>query len=578
MRRYEPPSEEEVALEKYVSHCHDVLLKNEILMEYLQGNLRGLTPESITRARLGFCSSKEMYPPTEADVKLKLAYDNGKWVLDNRIVIPYISDGIIVKVRGRINPSTESDRKYLDCPGAQKLPYIPQTIDPKEEVLVCESEFSALLAVQNGIQAIGVPGAGSWEKSWFKNLTNIFLSFDGDDGGREGMTKFAQEVPEFRRVDLPEGFDVTEYLVSFGVDSFRKLLDNAVLYLNKRPQKDDRFDKIVEDFSSWAWTNGSLLGPKISWAPRLEEMLSGWAPGLILIGAEASSGKSTMLVKSLYELCQENDNVLGVYLSLDDTWKEAMLRMVSLHAGIDFNEVRSPRHSFDNPDDSSRRNLDKLAHFNASLESLKDLKKNLVLRDITYGRSLSYLRNFFAMLRAKYPQRRIVVFIDSLALISSEQADQDESEGSTKMNWKAYLASELKLLCTKYNLCVVTPTDLRKINNVWQYPTKADLKDAAELDYEANAIILITNMYMKLKDKTPQDLMWYDDESNKHKPIIRLDIAKNKLTGKRGLIHMYFDDELCNFSEATEDQSREIEMAHDTAKSEYFKKFKEVKQ
>ena len=575
-RRFEPPSLEEQAFELFVSICAQRLEAEEPLMEYLTKD-RGFTLETIKTARLGYCDPRSMYEADDVSTSIGLSYSSKEWVLKNRIIIPYLEDGVILKVRGRANPFHEKEKaKYLDLPSAQVLPFIPTYLDPTKPTVVAEGELSALMLRQHDIQALAIPGAQTFDKSWTRGLTNIFVALDPDDAGRQGLKKFIDEVQEFRRVDLPEGFDVDSYINTFGIDSFNRLLDNAVLYLHKRPQKDDRFDKVVDDFSSWIWTNDRLLGPKISWAPRLEEILSGWAPGLILIGAEGSTGKSTFIVKSLYELCTENEDVIGVYLSLDDTWMEAMLRLTSLHSQIDFNQVRSPRESFDNPFDATKKDPEKLARFLDAVDTLKNLKDRLILRDVMYGNSLPYLRTFFEALRNKHPHKRIVVFIDSLAKISSGGEDKSLADNTPTTNWKSYIAKELKYLTTKHNICLVTPTDLSKINSPWQQPQRADLKDAAELDYEANVVILISNMHMKLKAKCPLDFTWYDEGTSKTKPIIRCDIAKNKITGKRSIVHFYFDDELCDFSEATREQSKEFEQALDQGRIDYYKKNKEL--
>jgi replicative DNA helicase len=535
MRRYEPPTPQEVEMEAYVSACQSALLNDANLMQWFAD--RGIPEDAVKAQRFGYHDNTLMGKPNELDVELGLTWpdkSNGTkapaWMLDKHITIPYIRDGIIVGVRGRIHPNLQNNpgvQKYMSLHGAKGMPYYPSSIDPEEPVIICEGELDAVLLRLQGIQAIGVPGALNANMDWFQGFTRLYISFDGDDAGREGGDKLLKHLTEVRRIEMPEGYDASDYIQAFGAQSFTILMNRAVLYLHGKPQKEDRFSNLVTDYANWAWSNGTLLGPRIPWAPRFEEKMSGWAPGLILVGAEANSGKSCFKVKSLYELCVENpDDTIGVYLSLDDTWQEAMTRLMSLHSGIDFNKIVTPRHNI-----AHDPNL--LKQYTDAFESLKQIE-NLIVRDATYGRSLSYLKSTFSSLRSKYPDKRIVVFIDSLAKITSDSGDDETPmEMSTKTNWKSYLASELKYLTTKHNICVVTATDLRKLNGA-RRPTRDDLKDAAELAYEANAILLCYNDLRRMRDDAV--LYWTDPDTGERESIFEIIFDKNKITGKLGTV------------------------------------------
>jgi hypothetical protein len=816
MRLYEPPSKQEQTFEDFVAEAQNLLALDPTMMQYLLD--RGFTHATITGARLGLCPR---HLPTPEDIEFGLAYPGGKWVLHDRLIIPYIQDGIVVTVRGRQLPGEETEKKYLSLPNSTTPPYVVGTIDMDKPVLLCEGEFDALLAHQHGFQAIGIPGAQHFEKDkeHISHLPNLYIAFDGDDAGRKGMDKVIKSLTEARRVDLPEGFDVGEYLNQFGPASFQNLIDKAELYLHGKHQKEDRFAIVVENYADWAWSNGKLLGPTISWAPRMEKALSGWSPGLILIGAEAhcfalgtevlmydgttkkvedvqigdqvmgpdstprnvtslsrgtaplhkvktrtmdytvtgnhilalrryshkqidfemtvdefykqtdwfksksmmyrtpgvdfqeqpteispyylglwlgdgqhipreflvnsrearlsllaglidsdghlsgetyeivqknqtlandivwlarslgfyasvtpcqktctnngktgtyyrvyllgdfsdvptlltrksfirktipryglneevtvtpagigefagftvdgdhlflgadftvlhNSGKSCFLVKSLYEVAIENPtDTVAVYLSLDDTIEEAMTRMLSLHSDVEFGLVRQPRNA---PVEAQKK-------VEAAVKTLKRLD-NLILRDATYGRSLNYLSTLFEKLRQKYPEKRIVVFIDSLAKIVPDL--HTETESGPKANWKAYLASELKYLSTKHGLCIVTPTDLRKING-FRRPVRDDLKDAAELAYEANVILLGYNDLKKNREDAA--ITWVGPEGDPE-PILEFNIDKNKITGITGNIRYRMLGATSNFQEVsfTEDQQYDIVMRNQIAQS-----------
>jgi replicative DNA helicase len=256
------------------------------------------------------------------------------------------------------------------------------------------------------------------------------------------------------------------------------------------------------------------------------------------------------LVKSLYEACVDNpEDTVGVYISLDDTYQEALTRLLSLHSGIDFNKIVTPRTSI-----ASDPEL--LVRYQDAIQSLKAIP-NLIVRDATYGRSLTYLRSFFASLRSKYPDKRLVVFVDSLAKITGD-TDQDEGDSqSTKMNWKAYLASELKYLTTKHNICLATPTDLRKLNGS-RRPLRDDLKDAAELAYEANVILLMYNDLRRMRDDAV--LTWVHPDTGETEAVFEVIIDKNKITGKIPTIRFRMHGGTSNFWEVTESEETAFDL------------------
>jgi hypothetical protein len=168
---------------------------------------------------------------------------------------------------------------------------------------------------------------------------------------------------------------------------------------------------------------------------------------------------------------------------------------------------------------------------------------------------LKYLKSFFASLRAKYPEKRIVVFIDSLAKVTADGADDDDVGGLTvRLTWKAYLASELKYLSTAYDLTIVTPADLRKQNGVIR-PGEDDLKDCAELAYEAQVILM---GYSDIRHNAETPLSWCDPDGNLQ-PIVEWNCIKNKFTGKTGRIRYRFWGDYSDFNELTESEDADLD-------------------
>ena len=85
----------------------------------------------------------------------------------------------------------------------------------KPQVIVAEGEIDTLTLLQNGFNACGVLGANSFKEEWAERLAEaekVYISFDGDEAGREGNKKIAALIgPQARMVSMPEGEDINDY-------------------------------------------------------------------------------------------------------------------------------------------------------------------------------------------------------------------------------------------------------------------------------------------------------------------------------------------------------------------------------
>lgn len=554
-RRYDPPTPVEQALENFTHKAEEFLWTNVKMLDYLKE--RGLSEQTIRAMRLGYWPDGDLgwEIGSEAAIEIGLKKPTNEWTLRDRIIIPYTRDGIVETVRGRANPFGDDKIKYMSLPGTEVTLFYPQALDVASPIFIAEGEFDAIVLYQVGYQALASPGANVGIAKQLLSFPRCYICFDGDDAGRSGAKAIKNQVPEVYEVSLPDGMDVSDYIKTYGEDSFTHLVANAKFYVNGKEQTDDRLDISITQWEDWAWSNGELLGPKICWAPRLEKALSGWSRGLFLVGALPNSGKSCFFVKSAYEAAKDNpDDTVCVYLSLDDDQEDAISRLVSLHTGVSFEIIRMPRFSFDHPTDLTRRDPQKLDAFMKSLASLKEVN-NLVFRDAKFGRSLQYIRHYLSSLRRRYPDKYIVVFIDSLAKVTAE----DEPMSTPINNWKAFLATELKYQSTLHDLCIVTPADFRKLNDE-RRPNNDDLKDASELAYEANAVLLGFNELNVKGDPNRVILKWSEqDQGGLWYPIFELNTTKNKKSLYRGNIRFKFFPPTSQFLELDERTDREFD-------------------
>ena len=128
---------------------------------------------------------------------------SGKFIFHyHRLIIPYIEQGEIVYVRGRTVNGRNPDFKYISLNNISgSLPLkrfynidTIKTLNPDEPLIICEGEFDAMMIEQSGGKAIAIPGVTNIPEKELKELKdyNIYLAFDNDAAGRNGMEKAAK--------------------------------------------------------------------------------------------------------------------------------------------------------------------------------------------------------------------------------------------------------------------------------------------------------------------------------------------------------------------------------------------------
>lgn len=219
---------------------------NDAVITWLTGRdraskQRGLTIDTLVASRIGFLGrgwslTKNLKVPHEKkqligsglvfpeDGEHHRAGDD--FFRGPKILIPYLSNGTVVQVRGRDWP----EGKYQTGPGESIRLYGVDDLRGADEAIIVEGEFDRLVLKQElalaldhrlrKIAVVALPGAGSFEKSWvdyFRDCKRVFLALDPDDAGRKGTAKIKEMIGSKAKVlDLPDSLpkcDWTEFLV-----------------------------------------------------------------------------------------------------------------------------------------------------------------------------------------------------------------------------------------------------------------------------------------------------------------------------------------------------------------------------
>ena len=181
------------------------------VLNYLQ--TRGLTQKIIDDFQLGFCSTDfyDEYSDKLAE-SAGVLYQNYP-VLTNRVTIPYIVDGKVTDLRGRIldtifqyrdnTPTYTSLAGNHDSRGATFL-FNHDVIEKSDRVIITEGEFKAIVAQQNGFDTVATPGIFGWQKKWSGLLENKNVILAADFDRISGMRSPAYLMAKMLSKDLPK--------------------------------------------------------------------------------------------------------------------------------------------------------------------------------------------------------------------------------------------------------------------------------------------------------------------------------------------------------------------------------------
>jgi DNA primase len=146
-----------------------------------------------------------------------------------RLAIPYLTPAGPLCIKFRCVESHDCKAagcvKYLGEPNENRLFGVWNFRHDDPTIAITEGELDAVVATQVGVRAIGVPGATQWRPYWdhlFEGYDEVVLLRDGDAAGRKMSENLMARLPQLRVVKMPEGQDVTSFVVENGGDALKE--------------------------------------------------------------------------------------------------------------------------------------------------------------------------------------------------------------------------------------------------------------------------------------------------------------------------------------------------------------------
>lgn len=350
------------------------------------------------------------------------------------------------------------------------------------------------------------------------------------------------------------------------ISAFEKVMKNKPIVSNQEETivMENFFElsrSNYDEFDIKARTKGN--GYKIPNYPFIESKLEGLEAGLYLFSGESNSGKSAAMMNIMKDICSyEDNNLFGIYYSLDDTKHEIIPRIIAMEQSIPIGVASKPRRYEEMLEDAEtfgdneaiyREYLDKRQ---IGLDKLKSEANKFLIEDANKIKTSTDIVNHIKMVKTflksyyneqgdteKANKMNVIIAIDALNDI---KLDPKVYGRIRKEDASEEVAKFVKDLSVQFDIVVFASSHLRKLNGN-RRPMLDDLREANTLVYEASVVWLVYNDVSK--NKQGAKIYWNDNQTPG--PILEMDWAKNKKSSFKGRSFNKFRPNLSQIKECT---------------------------
>jgi hypothetical protein len=286
--------------------CHADLMfgcaDGDVVREYLT-NDRKISMDAIRHFRLGVLVLRRADGTTRARFLSIPCYDRHGALLTVRFrTIPgpcLDCDGTNTECRSCKGKGKGVLKAYLHCPD-RPLPLFnvaSLTADTSKTVLLTEGELDVIAAWDYGIRdnvVTGTGGAGKFDEAWYDDLEpyrGFVMCQDGDVHGDEAGERDAKRLGLYRcsRAVLPKK-DLGDCLqAGVSISEVQNAIQHARPMVTAKYATASSYRQQIEDRIA----KPSLLVGLPTGSSKLDRIIGGWRPGLVVITGSTGSGKTS---------------------------------------------------------------------------------------------------------------------------------------------------------------------------------------------------------------------------------------------------------------------------------------------
>ena len=522
---------------EYIAQCSTSIKSCPEALDYLM-KTRGFSEDTISRFKIGYDSDF-----TFINTK------GSQSTLGKSIIIPYPNENYYIA--RLLEPPDWYSGKYKKVTGLPEPLFNMEALLSKEigPIFVTEGQFDALSVIEAGADAIATNGIAGKAKLIQHLKTNptektLIISYDTDSQGEEASLTLQKDLDSIGINFLVQNIsgkynDPNEAFVN-DKDRFFHTVRNAVAsareqIVERQVVDQDQLDGYIRQFCVTAYldsflhdiknrkyTKGIPTGYK-----RLDKTLDGGLyPGLYIIGAISSLGKTTFCLQAADEIAANGSDVLS--FSLEMAKKELVaksLSRLSYHRGKNDNSdtgltTRQILNANFNKEDETtiQKSIEKYKSFSDRLfitEGLGNITTNTIRTTIEKHIVLT--------------GNRPVVLVDYIQIIEPSKQNMSDKQIVDRAT------HDLKCISRDFDIPVVVISSLNR-SNYTKDINMAAFKESGILEYSSD--VLIGLQFADMEKNSDDTENYINNMKNEYRRKIELKVLKNR-NGVSGSIINY---------------------------------------
>lgn len=400
----------------------------------------------------------------------------------SRIVIPIYYDNEPMSYVARALTEVEGRAKALNSAGTQiplNIDYISKELKKDEDkcIYVCEGWADALSFEDIGKKAIALHSTQNINKLKDFINTNHFtaskyiymLCCDNDEAGQKANSELAEYLQEkkisYHKVNIPkEHKDINEWYIATGdKDIFKKLLnpftDKTVLdYI------DSSFLNDIERMKSF---KGRSTGFK-----SLDKEINGVIPGLYVLGAISSLGKTTFITQLADQMASRGEHI--IFFSLEQSRFELVAKSISRQTCI-----LNPKEAKTSL--AIMQNTDVADITIKAVEQYQEIAHNTIIVEGNFNINVNSIRNYVEEYITFTGIKPVVVldYLQILRPLNDKLTDKQQVD---------YNVTELKRISRDFDIPIFVICSFNREN----YATIVDFasfKESGAIEYSADVVM-----------------------------------------------------------------------------------------